>query len=162
MIPPPVALRRTAIAVSLCITGLLAISERTAAAPGKPFSVIGTGRIVFQIPCSETEICQEAHIEGQATRIGQFTGVLFERVDLTTFTYTGTGTFTTPNGDSLSTTYTGIVVPPDAQGVSSFLEDHEIVAGTGKYDGVEGELQVSGTADANLHLNITGTGTLSK
>ena len=162
MIPPPVALRRVAIAISLCMTGLLAISERTAAAPGKSFTAVATGQIVVQFPCSATDICQEAHVEGQATRIGQFTGILFESVNVTTGTYTGTATFTTPNGDSLSTTYTGTVSPPDSQGGVSFLEDHDIVGGTGKYDGVEGDLQVSGTADALGRVSIVGTGTLSK
>ena len=121
-----------------------------------------SGQIVEQKFCSLTEVCQTAQVSGNATQLGSFDGVLFERVDVTNGTYTGTATFTTSNGDTISTEYTGTVTPPDEQGRVFFVEDHDVVSGTGRFSGATGTLHVLGTADATLAVQIVGIGSLTR
>jgi hypothetical protein len=119
-----------------------------------------TGIVVSAVPCSETEICQQATVSGFATPIGEFTGVLYERVDITTFSYTGTGVFTS-NGGTIATTYTGQVYAPDQNGTVTFVERHQITGGTGRYLHASGDLSVLGTATVDGSLNIFVFGTLN-
>ena len=46
-----------------------------------------SGRIVSQEFCSPTEVCQVTTVSGKATHLGNFSGVLEERVDLLTGQY---------------------------------------------------------------------------
>jgi hypothetical protein len=126
-----------------------------------------SGQIVSVVPCpleSETIFCQMAMVTGSATQLGAFDGVLFETVDITTGIYTGTATFTTTNGDTITTEYTGTVTPPNQQGRVFFVEDHDVVSGTGRFDGATGGLHVLGTADVTTtgKVQIVGVGTLTR
>jgi hypothetical protein len=132
------------------------------AGPVKIITARASGQIVSQIPCSPTEVCQETQVAGTATVLGYFVGVLSERVDITNGTYAGTGLFSMPDGSTISTEYTGQVTPPDQDGRASFVESHQVVDGTGKYANASGNLDVVGTADAALRIQIVGVGTLSK
>ena len=128
----------------------------------KIIEVIASGQVFSRAPCSFTEFCQETHAAGTSTVIGRFDAVLLDVVNFTDGTFKGTGVFTTPEGSTISTEYTGLVGPPDANGVSSFIEFHDVVAGTGKYEHASGSIRVTGTVDAALRIEIVGTGTLSK
>lgn len=124
------------------------------------FKLSATGQIVSQIPCSPTHVCQEAVVSGKATRFGAFTGHLSETVDITNGTYTGTGTFATTEGDTLSTTYVGRVSQPNSSGGVTFIENHKVVGGTGQFAGATGQLLIVGSADAAGRLSIDGLGLL--
>jgi hypothetical protein len=102
--------------------------------------------------------CQTSRVSGEATQIGSFVGNLSERVDLTTGTYTGTGLFTTPTGDTFSTESAGNVTPPAPDGSVLFIETHQIVGGTGAFAATTGQIHVVGTADGvgNVHVWILG------
>jgi hypothetical protein len=64
------------------------------------------------------------------------------------------------DGSTITTDYTGQLAPPDANGVTLFFESHHAVDGTGKYANASGTLDVTGTADAALRMEIVGVGTL--
>jgi hypothetical protein len=132
------------------------------AGPVKNLEAHGTGEVVSRIGCSPTQFCQEAHVSGTATVIGRFEGVLSDLVNFTNGTFTGTGVFTMPDGSTITTEYAGQVGPPDANGVSSFIEFHHVVDGTGKYETASGDIQVTGTVDPALRIEIVGVGTLNK
>lgn len=141
---------------------VLLFSSHAVAGPAKSINAYATGAITAQEFCSETEVCQEAHVTGTATRLGRFVGVLLERVDITNGTYTGTGVFTTSDGSTIRTEYTGEVTPPASDGRVFFVESHHFTGGTGQWANASGDLQVYGTADGAGQVQIVGTGTLSK
>jgi len=132
------------------------------AGPVKIIEASASGQVFSRALCSPTELCQETHAAGTSTVIGRFDAVLLDVVNFNEGTFTGTGVFTTPDGSTIRTEYSGVVGPPDANGVSSFSEVHSVVAGTGKYEHTIGEITVTGTVDAALRIEIVATGTLSK
>jgi hypothetical protein len=124
------------------------------------FKLSATGQVVSQAPCSPTQLCQSAIVSGKATRFGAFTGQLDEVVDIITGAYTGTGSFATTRGDTMSTTYVGRVSQADASGGVKFFEAHQVTGGTGQFAGATGQLLIAGRADAAGRLTIDGLGVL--
>jgi hypothetical protein len=147
--------------VLLSITCVFGFAIQASAATTRPVIAQASGQIVDQQPCFDNKVCQLSLVTGSATQLGAFSGVLFEIVDTTTGTYTGTATFTTTNGDTISTEYTGTLTPLD-QGRVFFVEDHDVVSGTGRFSGATGNLHVFGTADATGKIQIVGVGSLTR
>jgi hypothetical protein len=152
---------RKALLIILTVVGILNVSGQVQAI-GSSQAIIAyaTGTIVSENLCSPFELCQQAVVSGSATHLGAITGVLNERIDLTTGTYTGEAVFTTSNGHTIKTDYVGQVSAPDASGGVTFVEQHQIVGGTGRYGTATGELGVVGTASATGALRIVARGTL--
>jgi hypothetical protein len=145
---------------------IFSVTTLAAASGTKHLTARAEGQLVFQAPCedapAETPLtCQTAVVTGQVTHIGRITGVLLERVDAVG-SYTGSATFTTPNGDTFTTAYTGQAFPPDPSGTVSFVEWHKLVRGTGRFDEAQGTLYVEGSASATGAITIAGTGTLDR
>ena len=139
-----------------------ALTQPVFAASPKPIVVRATGQITSVVFCSATEVCQQTSVSGLATRIGTFTGTLSERLNLLDGTHSGTATLTTANGDTISTVYTGQFTPPDQNGITFFIEHHQILSGTGRFGDVTGSLDVVGTADAATGaVDIIGVGSLT-
>lgn len=160
-VPTPVRNRFVKIAaLTSCVVVLFTSSAL--AGPAKLVQAYASGAIVSQQFCSATEVCQQATVSGTATVLGHFVGTLSERVDVGNGTYTGSAVFTTSDGSTIATEYTGQVTPPNQQGRVFFSESHEVVSGTGKYANASGNLNVLGTADAAGQIQIVGIGTLSK
>lgn len=158
-----VPVRARAFRFLLALGGALVIAQPAfAAGPAKPVIATARGQVISKAICSPTEVCQEAVVQGQATQLGSFVGFLAERVDITNGTYTGTATFTTTLGDSVSTEYTGNVTPPDPQGRVIFVEHHVVVSGTGRFASATGNLDVLGTANATGQILIVGVGSLAR
>ena len=160
-VPTPVRNRFVKIAAST-ICAVLLLASSALAGPAKAVEAYASGAIVSQQFCSATEVCQQANVSGTATVLGRFVGTLSERVDVTNGTYTGSAVFTTSDGSTISTEYTGQVTPPNQQGRVFFFENHEVVSGSGKYANASGNLDVIGTADVAGRIQIVGAGTLSK
>ena len=120
-----------------------------------------TGSIVFQEPCSETEVCQVAVISGKATQFGAFTGVLNERVDLQTGHYTGTGTFTFTSGATIDTAYVGQVAAPTTSGPVIFAEERQIIGWERAVGQRHGPSHRGWFGECNGKLSIIGVGALS-
>jgi hypothetical protein len=147
---------------TLAVVCALGLSSRVAAGPERVVKGAASGSITFRDYCSPTELCQESTVAGQATQLGNFVGTLSERVDLNTGNYTGTGFFTTANGDTLSTAHTGSVRPSGQDGAVFFTETHEIVTGTGRFAGATGSFHVEGTADAAGAVSVVIQGSITK
>ena len=163
-----ISLRPVSAAAALCaVMAIFSVTTLAAASGTKHLTARAEGQLVFQAPCedapAETPLtCQTAVVTGQVTHIGRITGILFERLDAVTGRYTGTATFSTPNGDTFTTAYTGQAFPPDPSGTVSFVEWHELVDGTGRFEGAQGTLYVEGSASATGAITIAGTGTLDR
>lgn len=141
---------------------VLSFATGAVAGPQKAVRIDATGQIVSREFCSATELCQDVQVTGTATHLGRVAGVLSERVDLTTGHYTGTGVFTMSDGSTITTAFAGDVTPPDEHGSVFFAESHQMVDGTGQYEGASGDLDLAGTGDAAGALVVAGTGTLIK
>lgn len=149
--------------VLLSITCVFGFAIQASAATTRPVVAQASGQIVALAPCPSSPVfCQTAVVTGTATQLGAFVGVLNETVNIATGTYTGTATFTTANGDTISTTYTGTLTPLDQPGSVFFVEDHDVVSGTGKFRDATGNLHVFGTADATGKVQIIGVGSLTR
>ena len=142
------------------VASAAAFAADAQAQDSQQFKLSATGQVVSQAPCSPTQLCQSAIVSGKATRFGAFTGQLDEVIDITTGTYTGTGTFAMTRGGALSTTYVGRVSQPDSSGGVKFVEAHQVTGGTGEFAGATGQLLISGGADAAGRLTIDGLGVL--
>ena len=151
---------RTSLTAIPAICCLLTLPSLLLAADSKPFVAHATGSIVSRFPCSETEICQESRISGTATRLGPFTGILDEQVNILTGTYTGTGVFTFAGG-TITTTSVGQAINQE-DGSVVFTESHVVVSGTGRFAGATGTLQAVGTASVAGELTADIVGTLSR
>ena len=151
--------RRRVLAVAFALIPFVSASP-VLADDAKTFVATATGQIVELTPCGAL-MCQVARVSGKATRFGLLTGELHEAVDIVTGAYTGTAVFAFQNGDTISTEYVGHVISQDS-GLTTFVEDHTIVAATGRLLGTNGHLDVLGTADAGGKLSITGDGAVFK
>jgi hypothetical protein len=96
---------------------------------------------------------------GIATHLGRFTMVASETVDFGTGTVTdGRYTLTAANGDTVTGTYGGQILP----GLTGYLVSGPVTGGTGRFAGATGTITFHGTFDP---LTFTGsdvlTGTIS-
>jgi len=156
----PSSVRQSALTIILA-SAVVLLAASALAGPQKTVRVSASGQIVSRGPCPDLgALCQDEQVTGIATVLGRVSGVLSERVDPTGH-YMGTGVFTTSDGSTITTEFEGQVIPnPD--GTASFMERHVIVDGTGQYENSSGALDLTGTADAALHLVVAGTGTFIK
>jgi hypothetical protein len=80
-------------------------------------------------------------------------------------TATGTITFTAANGDNLTATVSGIIPPPDPQGLGEFDLTDTITGGTGRFSDATGSILIHGVSQAtgpNSSVNFsTLRGTIS-
>jgi hypothetical protein len=141
---------------------VLLLATDALAAPRRLVTASASGQIVSRALCSASEVCQETHVAGTATVLGDFVAVLSDVINITDGTYTGTGLITTSDGSTITTEYTGQATPPDQNGRVWFFESQHVVSGTGQYANASGELEVVGTADAAGHVRIVGVGWLRK
>ena len=155
--------RMKALSAALAL-GVALSSSVPVLAQGKPIKVSGTGQIVARDLCpgTTTFLCQTAVVTGVGQRLGAFTAVFSDQINLIDGTYTGTGLITVTDGSTFTTSVFGQSSPPDENGVVAFVEVHTVVSGTGQYVGSSGQITIAGTADASGHLVISGTGTFDK
>jgi hypothetical protein len=155
--------RKRLLVVAFALVSIFGFSGIANANDEIRFVARASGQIVSQEPCGPelTHVCQTVLIAGHATKLGAFTAVVFEDVDLATGTYTGTAVFTLKKG-TVTTEYVGVVSPPDAEGNVVFTENHDIVGGTGSFEGATGKLFTLGTASATGEISIIAAGVLNK
>jgi hypothetical protein len=92
---------------------------------------------------------------GTATHMGSFTMVASETVDFAAMTVTnGRFTLTAANGDTVSGTYSGTILP----GLVGYLVSGPITGGTGRFVGASGEIVFDGTFDP---ATFTGSDVIS-
>jgi hypothetical protein len=149
--------------VAMCGLG---IAASVGAQDFKNITAWASGSLVYQAPCADATpenplICQAAVVTGQVSHIGRITGVLNERIDAVGV-YTGVGVFTTPNGDTFTTEYTGQATAPGPDGSVTFTEWHRLASGTGRFANSAGTLTVNGRADATAAITIEGSGQFAR
>jgi hypothetical protein len=75
---------------------------------------------------------------GHVSHLGRFTQTFVHEVDLLTGLGTGIAQFTGAHGDTLSTEIAALGVPNHVPGVFVVMERHNIVSGTGRFEGATG------------------------
>jgi len=84
---------------------------------------------------------------GHASLVGRYDYTADECFNPTTGTYGGTFIIVAANGDRLVGTYSGNVSGTSDPDVAAYHQHMVVSAGTGRFDGVSGELEVEGLAN---------------
>jgi hypothetical protein len=108
-------------------------------------------------------VLTQERTEGRATRIGRYTLVAQELINLQTLEVTdGAFTITTAKGDTIEGVYSG-QAQMTSPGVITYVAFGPITGGTGRFAGATGNLAFHGVANlATLELSETVTGTISR
>jgi hypothetical protein len=155
--------RKRLLVAALTFITIFAFSGIASADDEIRFVARASGQIVSQAPCGPggTHLCHTILLAGHATTLGSFTAVAFEEVDLATGFYTGNAVFTLKKG-TVTSEYVGFVTPPNANGTVVTVENHDIVGGTGAFDGASGKLFTFATVSATGKVALVAAGVLKK
>jgi hypothetical protein len=151
-------MRRKLVCIGLVIAAVAFASADAGAGANIPFKATDTFASALVGPPGTVVQTAETG-SGNATHLGHFTMVASETVDFGTLAVTnGQYTLTAANGDTVSGTYSGHIVP----GLTGYLVSGPITDGTGRFEGATGFLVWRGTFDP---VTFTGsdviTGTIS-
>jgi len=130
------------------------VSGKIPADMGQP--VAGSNGCVFNFYVTNT---------GSATELGEFTGASNFIPNVCTGSYTGTFLWIGADGDSISGTFVGQLIPTQTQGVFDNNETATITGGTGRFVGATGTTTHGGQvnfATSSFVLPFTGTIELAK
>ena len=130
------------------------VSGQIPADMGPP--VAGSNGCVFNFYVTNT---------GSATELGKFTGASNFIPNVCTGSYTGTFLWIGADGDSISGTFVGQLIPTQTQGLFDNNETATITSGTGRFVGATGTLTAGGQvnfATSSFVLPFEGTIILAK
>ena len=102
---------------------------------------------VSATPLDATHVLLDFDVHIQATQLGKGRGPASGILDLTTLTYFGEATWAAANGDEVSITFAGQLVPTDTPGLFDNVETIEVVGGTGRFKGATGACVAAGQFD---------------
>jgi hypothetical protein len=149
-------MRQTILALTCLLAGVLLIAPFAAANVGAVKSVPLTGKDTFSstvIGGSGSVIYTADSGSGTATHLGRFTMTAGETVDSMTVR-NGTFTLAAANGDTVSGTYSGTILP----GLVGYHVSGPITGGTGRFAGATGAIIFDGTVDP---ATLTGSDVIS-
>jgi hypothetical protein len=104
----------------------------------------------------------EVAVSGIATHLGRFTGDAQIQQNVTNGSYTGTFTWIAANGDSISGTFEGQLIPTSTPGLFENIETIDVNGGTGRFAGATGTATAGGQLDqTTLSFVFPFEGTIS-
>lgn len=114
-----------------------------------PFKGTVTGQVVSVTPISQELLVFGVLVSGISTQLGRFKGEgeIFQNV--VTGSYSGTFTWRAANGDSISGSFTGQLIPTSTPGVFENSEEITVTSGTGRFLNVSGSAIADGQLDQN-------------
>jgi len=134
------------ISLALACAGL-SFSSPARATDQVPFKGNFVPIILSTTPLDATHVRLEIDVHVQATQLGKGRGPASGILDLTTLTYFGEATWAAANGDEVSITFAGQLVPTDTPGLFDNVETIEVVGGTGRFKGATGACVAAGQFD---------------
>jgi hypothetical protein len=129
-----------------------AVAPPSIAAQQRPFSGRFTAQAAPATPrCGTDALTLGFSISGTASHLGRFAGSGSNCTEFTLATsaveiWDGVATFTAADGSTITTVSDGAQGAPVA-GRASFVTNHTLIGGTGRFDGATGEWEVSGVID---------------
>jgi hypothetical protein len=152
------------LSTTLAVAIVMALVAPASAGDQRPMRGHFTGSAIPTDPRCGTDVTIGFAVSGNATHLGRLTGIgsncteptfVFEAVDI----WDGIIVLAAADGSTLTFTSSGTQTAP-AAGVASFLQELEVIDGTGRFDGASGEMTISGLIDLTpfpLPPVVTGT-----
>jgi len=146
-------MRLFTLSTTLAVAVVMALVAPVSAGEQRPFQGRFTGSAVPTAPalrCGD-DVTLGFAVAGVATHLGRFSGTgtncteptfAFEAVDI----WDGIIVLQAADGSTLTFTSAGTQTAPVA-GVASFVQELEVMDGTGRFDGASGEMTISGLID---------------
>ncbi len=104
----------------------------------RPFSGVIFGEFLTS-PTSDPEIVDsQVCAEGLGTHVGAFSKITSDQLNVLTGAVVGSFEMTTANGDLVTGTYSGFVIPDFVTGDFDWVLDATITGGTGRFSGATG------------------------
>jgi hypothetical protein len=112
-----------------------------------PFYGTFSGQVTSVTPISPDVLLFEVAVSGIATHLGRFTGDAQIQQNVTNGSYTGTFTWIAANGDTISGTFEGQLIPTSTPGVFENVETIDVNGGTGRFASANGIATAGGQLD---------------
>lgn len=127
-----------------------------------PFKGTFSGQVISATPVSNEVLLFEVQLSGISTHLGSFTGDAEIFQNVANGSYSGSFTWTAPNGDTVSGSFTGQLIPTSTPGLFDNIEEITLSGGTGRFSDVTGNATGSGQLDQNsLSFLFPFQGTIS-
>lgn len=112
-----------------------------------PFKGTLTGQVVGVTPVDDSHLLFDVLLSGNATQLGKFTGEGQVIQNTEDGSYVGSYTWRAANGDTVSGTFVGQLIPTQTPGVFDNIETTLVTGGTGRFSGGVGSTTAGGQLD---------------
>lgn len=127
-----------------------------------PFKGTLSGQVTSVTPISQEVLVFSVFVSGLATHLGSFEGEAEIVQNVITGSYSGTFTWIAANGDTVTGTFTGQLIPTATPGLFDNLEEITIAGGTGRFSNATGSAVATGQLDqTTLSFLFPFKGTIS-
>lgn len=113
-----------------------------------PFKGTVAGFVTSITPQDASHLLFEVTVSGIATHLGRFTGVAQVVQNVDDGSYIGSFTWTAANGDTISGTFSGQLIPTETPGVFDNIQQSILTGGTGRFEHATGGAEFLGQLDA--------------
>ena len=118
------------------------------AAEQVPFNGTVAGYVTSVTPQDGSHLLFEVTVSGIATHLGRFTGEAQVVQNVADGSYVGSFTWTADNGDTISGTFSGQLIPTGTPGVFENIQQSILTGGTGRFADATGGAEFLGQLDA--------------
>ena len=139
-------LTKTLLLVALSMSFLAA---STNASDQVPLKGTFSGQVISVTPISNEVLLFGVSLSGISTHLGRFSGEAQIFQNVVNGSYYGNFSWTAPNGDTVSGSLTGQLIPTSTPGLSDNIEELTITDGTGRFSDVTGTAVAGGQLDQN-------------
>lgn len=127
-----------------------------------PFKGTFSGQVISVAPVSQEVLVFGVSVSGIATHLGSFEGEAEIVQNVVTGSYSGTFTWIAANGDTVTGTFTGQLIPTATPGLFDNLEEITITGGTRRFSNATGHAVAVGQLDqTTLSFLFPFKGTIS-
>lgn len=135
--------------IALVVLTFSCLSIPAAAGDQVPFFGMVTGQVISVTPQDAQHLLFVVAVSGHATHLGRFTGEAEVLQNVVDGSYTGSYTWIAANGDTISGTFEGQLIPSETPGISDNLETSIVTEGTGRFEGATGSATFGGQLNTN-------------
>ena len=127
-----------------------------------PFKGTLSGQVISVTPVSDEVLVFRVTVTGIATHLGSFKGEAEIAQNVVTGSYSGTFTWIAANGDTVTGTFTGQLIPTATPGLFDNIEEITVTGGTRRFSNATGHAVAAGQLDqTTLSFLFPFKGTIS-